>query len=597
MSDPLMLTDEEERRHRFRPFSLNFLRAEGWGGASVDVRWPLPWVRPHVRTYLVAGVFFVIATSASVAVPRLVATVVDSVLLRPGTAFAPWAWGLGLLIALKIVCDLIYKWIVTKTGQAMARQLRADVFTRLGQMPLAFFEANASGRLISRCVNDVSNLSALFTPNFFTVISDSAVIIGSTAVMFSLSPWCGLAMLVTIVPMTVYMLNVSQSQMHTSREMRNVLSRMSAHIGDTMNNLGVLHSQPFASKWERRHARLQTLYAGHTHRSIFIWGGYSSSHVFVMGIAYALVILAGVHGLKTGVLTIGGFIACCTYVTLVFEPFMEISDKLNNLLTALGSVKRLRTLLPHPPAGEAGTGAAGAAPHGDITMRGLDFAYRPDRPLFRGFDLTLKEGEVTALVGRTGSGKTTLGHLLLGLYPIQGGEIRWGDEDLLALTPARRARWIASVSQDLFLFSDTLRENLRLWRDDVSDEAILERLRRVGLDSKVLALPQGLETIVKAETLPFSQGEKQLLLLCRALLQDPHLLVFDEATASLDQLTEEMWLGHVAELFRNRTTLFIAHRLETLRLAHRVVVLENGRVRHEFTKPVGAPVSEADING
>ncbi len=595
MHDPLTLVDEEERRHRFRPFSLNFLRASGWGGASEDVRWPLPWVRPHLRTYAVAGVFFAIATSASVAVPRLVATVVDEVLVRPGAAFAPWAWGLALLISFKIVCDLIYKWIVTKTGQSMTRQMRADVFTRLGQMPLAFFDANASGRLISRCVNDVSNLSALFTPNFFTVLSDSAVIIGSTAVMFSLSPWCGLAMVVTIGPMTVYMLNVSQSQMHTSRDMRNVLSRMSSHTGDTMNNLGVLHSQPFAGKWERRHGQLQTLYAGLTRRAIFIWGSYSSTHVFVMGIAYALVILAGVHGLKSGTLTIGGFIACCTYVTLVFEPFMEISDKLNNLLTALGSVKRLRTLLPHPPAGESGAGAAGAAPRGDITLRQLAFGYRPDRPLFSGFDLTLKEGQVTALVGRTGSGKTTLGHLLLGLYPIQGGEIRWGEEDLLSLPPARRARWIASVSQDLFLFSDALRENLRLWREDVTDAAILERLNRVGLAEKVLALPQGLDTVVKAETLPFSQGEKQLLLLCRALLQEPHLLVFDEATASLDQLTEDMWLGHVAELFRGRTTLFIAHRLETLRLAHRVVVLENGKIRKTFDKLVGVPVREDDL--
>lgn len=595
MSDLLTLKDEEEIRHDFRPLGMDFMRAESWGDLKGDSRWVWPWIKPHVRRYLLLGVFFAIATSASVAVPRIVATIVDEVLVKPQNPFAPWGWALGGVIILKVICDLVYKWGITRLGQGMARQIRADVFTRLGQLPLAFFDANSSGRLISRCVNDISNLSALFTPSFFTMLSDSVVIIGCLVVMSTLSPLCALAVLITILPMTVYMLNVSQSQMHTSREMRNVLSRMSSHTGDTMNNLGVLHSQPFAAKWEKRHGRLQTLYAGHTVRAIFIWGSFSSIHVFVMGLCYAMVILAGVHDLRNGTLSIGGFIACCTYVTLIFEPFMEISDKLNSLLTAIGSVKRLRTLLPAPPAKDIIDSREGSRPQGDITISHLDFAYRPDRPLFKDFSLTLPEGKVTALVGRTGSGKTTLGHLLLGLYAIQDGKLQWGKTDLTTLTAAQRGRWIASVSQDLFLFSDTLRENLRLWRQDVSDEQILERLRRVGLAEKILALPEGLSTQVKSETLPFSQGEKQLLLLCRALLQDPYLLVFDEATASLDQLSEDMWLSHVAELFNNRTTLFIAHRLETLRLAHHVVVLENGRVIKQFNKVAGVPVDESQL--
>lgn len=595
--EPLILHDEEERRYYFSPLSLKFTRAKEWDGAWADAAWVLPWVRPYTRRLLVAFTLFVFATLTAIVTPRIIAVIVDDVLLSKKYAFAPWFWGLATLIFTKIIADLTYKWIVTKTGQQVTQHLRRDVFHQLGQFPLSFFDKNPSGRLISRCVSDVSNLSAFFTANFFTVVSDIALVIGCAFMMFSLSPWAALTVFLVLIPMGVYMMNVTQAQMRWGREQRNLLSRMTAHTADTMNNLGVLHSQPFTKKWERRHDKLLGIYEKLTTRGIITWGSFSSVHVLVMGLTYSLVVTLGVFQLRAGTLSIGGFIASCTYVGLIFAPFFDISEKLNTLVTALGSAKRLRTFLPHLIVhGPVEHSDAGVEPHGAVVFRDVDFSYRPDRPLFTGLNLTLPEGEVTALVGRTGSGKSTLAQLLMGLYPVGSGEILWGEENLTTLSPARRARWIGHVSQDFFLFSDTLRENLRLWREDVSDEAIRERLIRVGLWEKVQALPGGLDMIIKAETLPLSQGEKQLLLLCRALLQDPRLLIFDEATANLDQLSEEDWIQHVNDLFQGRTTLFIAHRTETLRLASKIVVLENGQVKKTLHKEAGASVREEDLH-
>jgi len=595
--DPLILQDEEERRYYFRPFSLQFTRASEWDGAVADAVWVWPWIKPYRARLVVSFFLFLFATLTAIAVPRLVAKIVDDVLLHKTAEFLPWASLLGGLMLLKIVADLTYKWMVTRAGQRMTKQLRNDVFHQLGSFPLSFFDKNSSGRLISRCVNDISNLSQFFTASFFTVGSDIVLIIGCAIVMLTLSVPSALIIFAALIPMGIFMMNVSQAQMRWGREQRNVLSRLSSHAADTMNNLGVLHSQPFAFKWARRHARLQHVFAAINTRSIITWGSFSSSHVLVMGITYTCVIIMGVHQMREQTMTIGEFIASCTYVGLIFGPFFDISEKLNNLVTALGSAKRLRSFLPAPIRDQSGMNEeAGAAPHGPIRFENIRFGYRSDRMIYEDLNLELPEGEVTALVGRTGSGKTTLAHLMLGLYPLQHGKILWGDEDLLSISPERRSRWVGHVSQDLFLFTDTLRENLRLWRDDISDEQIFERLQRVGLDEKIKKLPGGLEMLVKAETLPLSQGEKQLMLLCRTLLQDPRLLVFDEATANLDQLSEEQWLVHVNELFEGRTTLFIAHRLETLRLANNVVVLENGRVLKVIRKAKGASISEGELH-
>lgn len=575
---------------------MSIFRGEGWDGAWEDSRWLMPWVRPHVSKIAVILIFFLSSAAAAVLLPRVVAKIVDDVFVSRTAHFSTWASVLGLLMVVKVTTDLTYKWMVTKVGQTMTRQLRADVFHRLGVFPLGFFSANSSGRLISRCVSDISNLAAFFTPSFFAAIGDMAVILGCLVMLATLSLPHLAVVLALLIPFTVYMLNVAQANMRYSRDIRHIMSRLSGHTADTMNNLGVLHSQPFAEKWIERHARIQSLHAGFTTRAILTWGSFSSLHVLVMGLCYTAIILLGVQRIRLGIMSVGEFIASCTYVMLIFGPFLDIAEKFNTMLTALGSAKRLRSLAPLPTQLAPLTKLdAGLAPRGNIRFEKINFSYRGDSELFRQLELELPEGQVTALVGRTGSGKTTLAQLLLGLYPLQGGRILWGEEDMAHMGRAQHSRWISQVSQDLFLFTETLRENLRLWNEDVSDAMIFDRLERVGLAYKTRALPQGLDTIVKTETLAFSQGERQLLLLCRALLQDPRLLVFDEATANLDQLTEERWLTHVQELFAGRTTLFIAHRLETLRLAHHVVVLSQGKVEKRFSKRPGDPVLESDL--
>lgn len=593
----LELQEYEESKYHFHPFGLQFTKAHEWDGATHDLKWLWPWIGPEKFRLFFALALFFLATLVTLSIPKIVAKIIDDVLVKQNEPFLVWGSVFVGAVIFKMITDISYKWMVTKIGQKISKNLRSDIFYQLGKFPLAFFEKNASGRLISRCVNDVTNLSSFFTVSFFTVIADFALILGAVLFMFTLTSWGALIVITSLIPLTIFMLNVSQAQMRWGRDQRNILSRLSSHTSDTMNNLAILHSQSFAHKWSKRHENLQKMFSGYTIRNILTWGSFSSTHVVVMGLTYSAIITLGVYQLKAGNLSIGNLIASFTYVGLIFGPFIEISEKLNVMVTALGSVKRLRHLLPSKIVQDTEVPLdLNFSPSGSIVFKNISFSYRSDIKLFENFNLELPEGEVTALVGRTGSGKTTLAHLMLGLYPINEGKILWGEEDITQLNPTRRARWISHVSQDLFIFTDTIRENLRMWREEISDEMIWDRLKLVGLQDKIMSLEGKLDMIIKAETLPLSQGEKQLLLLCRALLQDPKLLVFDEATANLDQLTEEDWLKHVSDLFEGRTTLFIAHRMETLKLATNIVVLENGVIKKSFKKAKGVPITHKDLD-
>lgn len=596
MINELELQEQEDKKYYFKPFGMGFSKAQEWDGATKDIKWLWPWISPMKQKLILSLLLFLMTTLITLSIPKIIARIIDHVLINKNESFIFWGSLFVGLTLFKIFADSAYKWMVTKIGQQISTSLRSDVFYQLGKYPLAFFDKNSSGRLISRCVNDVTNLSSFFSANFFTVIADLALITGAVFFLLTLSPLASLIVTVSLIPLTIFMLNVSQAQMRWGRDQRNILSRLSNHTSDTMNNLAILHSQSFSPKWSRRHQRLQHIFSGYTIRNILTWGIFSSSHVFIMGLSYAAIITLGVYQLKAQTMSLGNLIASFTYVGLIFGPFIDISEKLNVMVTALGSVKRLRNLLPYKIIQDHITPLdLEQAPQGSIRFENITFKYRKDIPLFKDFNLELVEGEVTALVGRTGSGKTTLAHLMLGLYPINAGRIMWGDEDITQLNPTRRARWISHVSQELFIFTDTIRENLRMWREEISDEMIWSRLKLVGLQDKILKLEGQLNMIVKSETLPLSQGERQLLLLCRALLQDPKLLVFDEATANLDQLTEEDWLNHVSQLFEGRTTLFIAHRMETLKLATNVVVLENGVIKKTFKKLKGKAVRPQDL--
>ncbi len=583
-----VLQDGEDKRYRFHPFSRHIFSSSTWQGTRDDLFWLWQWIRPYKNDLNRIGLAFFAALLFSLLLPRIIGRFVDS--LQQGLSHTTF-WLLGVYFLswlMKLGADLGYKYLIAKFGLTITEQMRRDLFLSLHQREMRFFDQNSSGKILSRTVSDVTNTSQFFSVNLFTVIADICTIVGSLFMMTFIHPLISLAMLFIVLPLGLTILNVTYGQMIWTKMLRAILSRLSSHTAETMTNIGVFHTSTFAPKWLRRHSQLQYAYQLVTTKAIMVWGLFSSSHVALTGCGYGIVISLGVWLFQSGSLTLGDLISLLGFVYLIFGPLMEISDKLNHIFTALASTKRLRetgATSYHLPTPLSHHRDIPAKVH--ITFQDLCFAYEGQNSLFEDFQLHIKAGEKIALIGRTGSGKTSLTQLLTGLYRPQSGKILLNQTELHTIPHSERPYWIGHISQDMFWFTETLRENLRLYHTEITDHVLKEKCEQLGLSRLLAKFENGLDTVIQPTSLNLSQGEKQLLLLVRVLLFNPPLLILDEATSYLDPESEAEWMRVVQNLFKDRTVLMIAHRQETYALADRLIELHEGKIIHDDIRSRG----------
>jgi ATP-binding cassette, subfamily B, multidrug efflux pump len=588
------LQDDAQDKFYFKAFNFAVLKNPAWKLIRDDVHYLKPWLKSESSTFLKAVIFFIVATLGAISIPKTMGWLIDHTLIKHDQSFTLVLAVLITMMGLKIFCDVCYKWLIVSAGQRITEKVRNEMYQALHQKTSSFFDINSSGRIISRVVSDVNNLATFFSTNIFSVIADLFVILGSFLMMFLISPPAAFLTGFILFILIVYMLNVTIAMMEWSKISRHQVSRSNALASDTMNNLAILHTQNISSFWWSRAQKLQSVYEKHTFKGILIWGTFSSSHVFLMGIALSSIISLVFYQYHLKAISLGSIVAMISYTLMCFNPFLDISEKLNTLLQALGSVSRMKEILPHRVSPITQNPFESSKMAGDIEIENLRFSYH-DKPVLRNLSFKIPANQMTALVGRTGAGKSSLVQVLMGHYQNYEGSIKWGSQDLKCLSLEERTKHIGQVNQDLFFFTESLRENLRLFRTDITDQEILYILDALSLKEKVLTLPQGLETRYEPLAFPFSQGERQLLIIARLLIKNPSLLILDEATAHLDQVAEKNLLRGLEKLLSERTVLMVAHRLQALNLASQVIVLEQGQVKKIFQKQPGTPVQLEDL--
>jgi ATP-binding cassette subfamily B multidrug efflux pump len=550
-----------------------------------------PFVRPYRRAFAWCLAILLLSFALELLAPWLVKLAIDGPLTPKEQAALPagervrqlWllAGAFLLVTGLGAGFGYVYGQLTAWNGQRVIRDVRRVLFAHLLQVGPSFHERNPAGKLTTRITSDVENLNELIATGVLQSFFDLLKIAGVLVALFLLDLRLALFTVGTTPVVILISLLFRRNAQRAYRAVRGKLALQNAFTAEAIGGVRATRAFGQEPQVERRYRQLNA----ETARA---WG----ATVFHFSVFFALVGLAlqatkigllwfGGTAVLRGAMTAGQFVQFWFYFEMLAAPIRELGEKYNVLQAAFASAERIFRILaepPFPPPG--GRGLQPARRQGSaIEFRGVDFAYRAGLPVLSSVSFRAAPGQTIAVVGPTGAGKTTLLSLVSRLREVNGGAVLVDDVDVRDWDVTALRRRVAVVAQDLFLFTGTVLDNVRLFDRTIGEDRVWCALELVGAAEFVRALPGGLSAQVEERGGTFSQGQRQLLAFARALVTEPEVLVLDEATASIDSATEARLQQALAAALRGRTALVVAHRLSTVRSADRILVLEGGAIR------------------
>jgi ATP-binding cassette subfamily B protein len=494
---------------------------------------------------------------------------------------------LWMLIAylLNNLFQVVAGWLMAAVSQRALQQLRGDLFTHLQTLTLSFFDRNPAGELMSRLTNDIDAINQAVSQNVVSLLASVLSLVGILIAMFVLNVWLALAS-VLVVPIMFWFTQF------VARYTRRGFRDLQKHLGE-MN--GVMEEAISGEKVVKAFRRNESVIAAFRQRNqaVFRAGVYANSYALllmpltnVLG-NFFVIVLAGLGGWLAlqGLVSVGIIATFINYAQNFVQPLRQLANMYNSIQAALAGAERVFEIIDTPSEVDATAPAAAALPavKGDVKFERVQFGYQPEVPIIKEMTVEAKPGQIFALVGPTGAGKTTIINLLTRFYEIDGGRITIDGTDIRDIKKADLRRRLGLVLQDTFLFSDTVMENIRYGRLDATDEECIEAAKLADADHFIRLLPHGYQTMLSERASNLSQGQRQLLSIARAVLANPSILILDEATSSVDTRTEARIQTALLRLMQGRTSFVIAHRLSTIRDADQVVVIDHGQIVEQGT--------------
>ena len=544
-----------------------------------------PFVTPHTTVLIVAAVCMVGVAASQLLGPYLIKLSLDGpivqgdpraltliVLFYLGNTLAGWGLQYGQTL------------LLMRAAQRVLLKLRQALFRHLMRLDVAFHDRQSVGRLMSRAHNDVGTLQDLFTSGILSILSDALTLVGILVVLFTMHPY--LALLTSVV-VPLVLLVTAYWRTHSRRAfqvVRRALARVNASLQENISSVRVIQSLCSEVVNLRCFERLNADHLEATLKAAHLSALFFPAIEMMTTLAIAVVVVCGAPLVMDGDLSAGALVAFVLYMYRFFEPLRDLSFRWNSLQMAMASGERIFEVLETPRyVVEDVTPVQLPRLRGEVVFRGVSFYYQPGVPVLEDFSLTVPAGQCLAIVGHTGAGKTTLINLLTRFYDVTEGAVCIDGIDLRRLSQADLRRQVAIVLQEPFLFSGTVRDNLRYANPDASDAEVEAAARALGVHNSILRLEHGYDTEVRERGSLLSHGQRQLVSFVRALLADPRILILDEATASIDVEAERLVQAGLRTLLRGRTTFVIAHRLSTVKQADRIIVLENGKLMESGT--------------
>jgi len=520
-----------------------------------------------------------VASVADLLGPYLLGLAIDRHISKGDlSGLARLAWLMILTYIVAAAGTWLQSYWMAGVAQRVVRDLRQDLFARLQTLPLRFFDQHPHGDLMSRLTNDMENISNILATSFSQLISSLLGLVGVVIVMFVLNVPLAIVSLV-VMPLTYVLTRaIARRTRQGFRETQQTLGTLNGMIEETITGQRVVKAfvreEAAIEQFSGVNRRLQRVAT----RARILAGFMGPLMNMVNNLGLAVVACSGGWLAVQGMATVGEIAAFVNYAGRLGRPLNQIAQLFNMVQSALAGAERVFELMDESPELDAPDARPLEHVRGEVSLDRVNFCYEAGVPVLKDVSLHAEPGQMVALVGPTGAGKTTIANLLTRFYDVDRGAIYIDGQDVRALKKDDLRRKLGLVLQDNFLFADTVMENIRYGRLDATDDQVMAAAKLANADLFIRRLPHGYQTVLTERGANLSQGQRQLLAIARAVLADPDILILDEATSNVDTRTEKHLQEALLRLMQGRTSFVIAHRLSTIRDADQVLVINNGEI-------------------
>ncbi len=510
-----------------------------------------------------------------------------STAVAPGVDFGYIGMVLLILLGLYIISSIfmyIQQFVMAGVAQRTMYRLRREVDEKLSRLPLKYFDSRTHGEIMSRAVNDMDNLSTTLQQSITQLISSFVTLLGVIVLMLTISPLLSLIVLLTL-PLSLFVtMGIAKRSQNYFRRQQRALGELNGHVEEMYAGHKIVKAfGGEAQSIEEFNVRNEKLYEA-SWRPQFVSGIIMPLMRFIGNIGYVFVAVVGGVMVTRGAIAIGDVTAFIQYAQQFTQPITMLANFANVIQSAMASAERIFELLDEQEeVPEAVDAQVIEHPEGAVQFEHVRFGYTEDNILMEDMNIDVRPGQMIAIVGPTGAGKTTLVNLLMRFYEVNDGQILVDDVDIINIKRGNLRRTFGMVLQDTWLFNGTIRDNIAYGRENATESEIIRAAKAAYADHFVRTLPEGYNTVLNEDASNISSGQKQLLTIARAFLADPEILILDEATSSVDTRTEMQIQRAMAELMKGRTSFVIAHRLSTIRDAELILVMNHGTIVEKGT--------------
>ncbi len=551
----------------------------------------LKYTKPYTAYLILSFISAIISVAMSLYAPVLVGEGIDYIIGPDNVDF-----GSILPIVIKLCCVVIlsafFSWLMTvctnKISYHTVNDLRREVYAKINTLPLKYIDGSSRGDIISRVTVDIEQISDGMLQGFSQFFTGIVTIAGTIIFMLSINVKIAL-IVILITPLSLFVAAFITKISHDKfRERSAVQGELSGCIEELIGSQKVVKAFAYEDRAQEKFEEINSRLYDCGVKAQFYSALTNPCTRFVNGLVYAATGVFGAISVLTGgagVMSVGQIATFLSYANQYTKPFNEITGVITELQSAFASARRVFDILDEEPESSDANGVEVENCNGSIEIKNVSFSYNPEVPLIQGLDLSVKPGQRIAIVGPTGCGKTTFINLLMRFYDVTNGEILIDGRDIRDMKRKNLRSLYGMVLQDTWIFTGTVRENIAYGKPDATDEEIVRAAKTAHAHSFIKRLENGYDTMLTDDGGSLSQGQKQLLSIARIMLTDPTMLILDEATSSIDTMTEQRIQKAFAALMKGRTSFIIAHRLSTIKDADRILVMRDGNIieqgRHE----------------